>query len=118
MKLRFILQPATASFLAVRAGLKDAREGNPPYLWACFTNSRHRREILRRGWRDVEKVFSIALILDCLYQILVLREFHPIQAVIVASTLALVLYLILRGPVNRIRRRWPTSGAMPGQETG
>ena len=30
MKLRFILQPATAVFFAIRAGLKDAREGYPP----------------------------------------------------------------------------------------
>jgi hypothetical protein len=52
MKFRFILQPASAAFFAIRAGLKDAREGRPPYLWACLTDSCHRREILRRGWRD------------------------------------------------------------------
>jgi hypothetical protein len=105
MKLRFILQPASAVFLAVRAGLKDVREGRPPYLWACITDSRHRREHLRRGWRDIGKVFVIAVLLDCLYQIFVLREFHPPQALIVASTLALMPYVILRGPVNRIIRR-------------
>ena len=118
MKLRLILQPASAAFLAVRAGLKDAREGRPPYLWACFTDSCHRRELLRRGWKDVGKIFVIAVLLDCLYQIFVLREFHPPQALIVASTLAVVPYLILRGPVNRIIRRWTTSGAMPGRKAG
>jgi len=80
----------SAAFLAVRAALKDAREGRPPYLWACFTDSCHRREILRTGWRDIGKVFAIAVLFDSLYQIFVLREFHPIQALIVASTLALV----------------------------
>jgi hypothetical protein len=118
MKLRFILQPATAAFLAVRAGLKDAREGRPPYLSSCLTDSLHRREILRTGWRDVAKIFAIALLLDSLYQIFVLREFHPIQALIVASMLALVPYLILRGVANRIRRRHSTSGAMPGRKAG
>ena len=118
MKLRFILQPATAVFLAVRAAVKDAREGRPGYLWACFTDSSQRREMLRMGWRDVGKVFAIAMLLDCLYQIFVLREFHPIQALIVASTLALVPYLILRGPVNRIVRRWLTSDAMPRRKAG
>jgi len=118
MKLRFILQPATAAFLAVRAALRDAREGRPPYLWATLTDSSQRREILHRGWRHVGKVFAIALLLDCVYQIFVLREFHPIQGLIVASTLALVPYLILRGPVNRIMRRWPKNGAMPGRKAG
>ena len=118
MKLRLILQPASAAFLAVRAGLKDAREGHPAYLWACFTDSCHRRELLRSGWRDVGKVFAIAVLLDSVYQIFVLREFHPLQALIVASTLALAPYLILRGPVNRIIRRWRTSGAMPRRKAG
>jgi hypothetical protein len=118
MKLRFILQPASAVFLAVRAGLKDAREGHPAYLWACFTDSCHRRELLQTGWRDARKVFVIAVLLDCLYQVFVLSEFHPIQALIVASALALVPYMILRGPVNRIIRRWPTRGAMPRRKAG
>jgi hypothetical protein len=118
MKLRLILQPATAAILAVRAALRDAREGRTPYLWACITDSSHRREILLRGWRDVGKVFAIAVLLDSLYQIFVLREFHPLQALIVASTLALVPYLILRGPVNRIIRRRPASGAMRGRKAG
>ena len=118
MKLRLILQPATAAFFAIRAGLKDAREGRPPYLWACLTDPRHRREVLRAGWRDVGKVFAIALLLDSLYQVFVLHEFHPIQALIVASTLALAPYVILRGPLNRIICRWRTSGAMPRRKAG
>ena len=118
MKVRFILQPATAAFFAIRAGLKDAREGRPPYLWACITDSGHRLEIMRMGWKDVAKVFVIALLLDSVYQIVVLHEFHPIQALIVASTLALVPYLLLRGPVNRIRRRWTTRGATPRRKAG
>ena len=118
MKFRFILQPATAVFFAIRSGLRDAREGRPAYLWACITDSRHRREILRAGWKEAGKVFVVALLLDSLYQIFVLHEFHPIQAMIVASTLALVPYLIFRGPVNRIRRRWPTRGAMPRRKAG
>ena len=84
MKLRLLLQPASAAFFAIRAGLKDAREGRTPYMWACFTDARNRREILRRGWKDIRNVFVIALLLDSLYQIFVLREFHPIQALIVA----------------------------------
>jgi len=59
IKLRLILQPS-AAFLAVRAGLKDAREGRQPYLWACFTDSCHRRENYEypRGGLDCVKRLS------------------------------------------------------------
>ena len=32
MTFRIVLQPAMATLLACRAGLKDAREGRPPFL--------------------------------------------------------------------------------------
>jgi hypothetical protein len=38
MKFRLVLQPAMATFFAIRDGLKDAREGNPAYFWALFTD--------------------------------------------------------------------------------
>ncbi len=30
------IQPLMATILAVRGGLKDAREGRPPYFWSLF----------------------------------------------------------------------------------
>ena len=52
LNLRFILQPTIATIIAVRAGMKDAREGRPAYLWAAFTNSEHRWQLLHGGWKD------------------------------------------------------------------
>src|SRR4051794_4282961 len=49
MSFRFIMQPAVALFLAIRAGLKDARGGQAPSLWAIFSNPAHRRELLRQA---------------------------------------------------------------------
>ena len=106
MTFRFILQPTMAVLLAIRAGVKDARAGRPAYFWAVITTPVHRRELLRDGWKDVAKVFVAAVILDCIYQIIVLRWFYPVEALIVAAFLALLPYLVLRGPVNRIARRW------------
>jgi hypothetical protein len=53
MNLRLVIQPAVASVLAIRAGLKDAREGRPAFLWAAITNPAYRPELLRQGSRDV-----------------------------------------------------------------
>ncbi len=38
MNFRLLLQPAVAIFFAIRAGLRDARNGQPPFLWAFFSN--------------------------------------------------------------------------------
>jgi hypothetical protein len=118
LTFRFLLQPAIAIFLAVRAGLRDAREDRPPYFWALLYNPVHRREMLRDGWRDVGKVFVIAIILDVVYQLIVLRWVYPGETLIVAAALALLPYLIFRGLITRIARfvrgarpRQPTSGA-------
>lgn len=105
MKFRLVLQPLMAAIFAVRAGLKDAREGQPPFFWAIFTDPQHRREMLKDGWRSVGRIFILAVILDTVYQIIVLRWFYPVEALLVAIQLAIVPYLLIRGPVNRIARR-------------
>lgn len=101
LKFRIILQPLMATIFAVRSGLKDAHEGKPAYGWALFTNSSHRKEMLRDGWKAVGKVFIIAVIIDAAYQFMVLRAFYPGEAIIVATLLAFIPYLLIRGPVNR-----------------
>ena len=102
MKFRLILQPIMATIFAVRSGLLDAREGRPPYFWAIFTDPVNRREMLRDGWKAVGKVFVIAVIIDVVYQYMVLRWIYPGEAIIVAILLAFIPYLLVRGPVNRI----------------
>jgi len=102
MNFRLLLQPLMAIIFAVRDGLKDAREGRPAYAWALFTNADHRRIMLREGWKSVGKVFIVALVLDGVYQFITVKWFYPLEALVVAFLLALVPYLLLRGPVNRV----------------
>lgn len=104
LTLRLFLQPTMATLLAIRAGLKDAREGQPPYLWTIFTNPTHRRDLLQQGWKDVGKVFVMATILDAIYQFITVRWFYPLETLITATVLALLPYLLLRGLVTRFLR--------------
>jgi hypothetical protein len=104
LHFRFFLQPAMAIFFAIRDGLKDARDGRPAYFWSLFTEPGARRDVLRSGWKSISKVFIIAAVLDVIYQIVVLRWFYPFETLLVAVLLALVPYLLVRGPVNRIKR--------------
>jgi hypothetical protein len=51
-------------------------------------------------------VFILAVVLDVVYQLIEHRwVVYPGEAVLVAIILAIVPYLLLRGPVNRIARR-------------
>lgn len=102
MALRLVIQPLVSVALAIRAGLRDAREGRPVFGWAIFTSPEHRAELLRSGWKDVSKLFVMAAILDVVYQIIVYRRIHPIQSLVVATTVALVPYLLVRGAANRL----------------
>jgi len=105
MKFRLLLQPLMAAALAIRSGLKDAREEKPPYFWAMFHDPAHRAEMVRDGWKSVGRVFILAVVLDAVYQFIVFRRFYPVEALLVAVVLALVPYLLIRGPANRLARR-------------
>jgi hypothetical protein len=105
MHFRVIMQPLMALIFAVKDGMKDAREGRVPYFWSMFSDPGHRRELLRSGWKSVGKIFIIALILDGVYQYIELRWFYPVEALLVALILAIVPYVLLRGPVNRLTPR-------------
>jgi hypothetical protein len=111
MKLRLILQPAFAAIFAIRAGLKDAREARPAFFWAVLTTPGNRLALLRQGWGDVGKVFILATALDVAYQIVARTGVRVLESLLVASILAFVPYLLLRGSVNRIaaRRQNPTA---------
>ncbi|SEM44785.1 hypothetical protein SAMN04488103_101182 [Gemmobacter aquatilis] len=102
MSVRLYVQPLMAAFFATRSGLKDAREGNPPYFWSLFSGKEHRRAQLRDGWKNVGTVFILAMVLDVVYQIIVQKAVFPIEVVVVAFILAILPYLFLRGIVTRI----------------
>jgi hypothetical protein len=106
MKFRLLLQPCMAIFFAVREGLKDAREGKPPYLWGCLTDRGEREAMLKEGWKSIGKVFILATVLDIVYQLIEHRwRVYPGEAILVAIILAIFPYLLIRGPINRILRR-------------
>ena len=104
MSFRLVLQPVVAIFLAVKAGLQDAKLGHPPYFWAILTDAEARRELLREGWKAVAQVFVLAIVMDVIYQVLVFRWVYPGEALLVAFLLACVPYLLVRGPLNRLMR--------------
>jgi Ca2+/Na+ antiporter len=61
--------------------------------------------MLKDGWKSVGKVFILALVLDVVFQVMVLGTVYPVETLIVALLLAIVPYLLLRGLVTRLMRK-------------
>jgi hypothetical protein len=95
-----MIMPTVVTILAIRAGLRDAREGQPTFVWALLTMPAQRRRRFRSGVKDVGRIFAVACVLDTIYQLFVLREFHIGQLLIVAVACAVVPYVCFRGPVT------------------
>jgi hypothetical protein len=104
LHFRVICQPLVATFFAIRSGLRDARDGRPVFFWTVVLDAPQRRALLWQLWKDVGKLFLVAVLLDTTYQVFVLRWFYPVQALIVAVVLAVVPYLLVRGLTNRVGR--------------
>jgi hypothetical protein len=103
---RFVLQPLMASLAALRAGLHDARTGRAPFLRTVLTDPAQRRSRLDEALIATSRIVLLGLAMDTVYQLIEFDTFYPAEAVIIALLLAVVPYVVLRGLVTRIARRW------------
>jgi hypothetical protein len=106
MAFRFILQPLMAAIVAVLHGRRDARTGRSPYFWAVMSKPQERIGRLREGLNATARVILLGIVMDVIYQIIVLKRFYPVESVIVAVVLGFVPYLVLRGIVTRVMLGW------------
>lgn len=103
---RFVLQPVMAAFFAFRDGIADARAGRPAYFWQVVNAPAERKALLREAWHRVLRVIVLGVVMELLYEVIVFRQIQPLQLVIVVLGLAFVPYILLRGPVSRLAKRW------------
>lgn len=104
LHFRIIVQPLMAIVFATIDGVKDAKSAKPAYFWALLSSPQHRKELMHEGWKSVGKIFILAIVLDVAYQLKVHSTIYPGETLIVAFVLAIVPYLLLRGPINRLLR--------------
>ena len=105
MKFRLVIQPLVAAFFAVRAGLADARAGRPAFFWTLLSSRESRAFLLKDGLKDIAKVFTMAVVMDVVYQLIVTRHVRILAALLMAAILCFIPYLLLRGPVSRLAPR-------------
>ena len=104
LHFRFIFQPLMATIFAVRDGVRDAKAGKPAYFWELCSTPQSRKALVKHGWESVGKIFILAIILDSIYQMEIHSSIYTVELLVVAFLLAIVPYLVVRGPVNRIAR--------------
>lgn len=102
LHFRILIQPLMAALFAAVDGIGDARLGRPAWFWALLSNADHRRDLLKDGWKHFGKIFIIAAVLDVIYQVKVFGAVYPGEVVLVALLLAVLPYVLIRGPANRI----------------
>jgi hypothetical protein len=104
MRFRFVLQPLMAAIAAIHDGRGDARAGRSPYFMTVLRNPQERVGRLREGLNATARIILLGLVMDVIYQLIVLKTFFPNQALVIALLLAFVPYLIIRGLVLRVAR--------------
>jgi hypothetical protein len=113
MSFRFILQPTMAAIAAIHDARIDARLGRAPYMWTVLHSPPERIGRLREAANATARIVLLGLVMDTIYQVIVLQRFHPVEAVIIALLLALVPYVVLRGLMLRVARRWRRRSSVP-----
>jgi hypothetical protein len=104
-RFRFLLQPLIATVLGSRAGRVDARTAQPPYLWGLLFEPGLRRELLRSGLQSVANLVLMGILLDSVFQWLILGASYPGAAIVVGPTLIATPYAIARALANRLSPR-------------
>jgi hypothetical protein len=103
-RFRFILQPSVATFLGIRSGLAGARGGRPAYLYGILFNRKMRRELMRSGFESVVNLLLMGVLLDSIFQWVILGASYPGPALVVGPVLIAMPYSIARALTNRMAR--------------
>ena len=111
MVFRFVLQPIMATIAALRDGVNDARTGRTPFLWTVLTDPAQRGGRLDEALIATARIILLGFAMDTIYQFIEFETFRPAEVVMIALLLAFVPYLVVRGLVTRIARRWVGDGS-------
>jgi hypothetical protein len=103
-RFRFVLQPLIATILGIRSGMADARAGRPPYILGLATDRERRHELARDGFRTIVNLLLMGILLDSVFQWMILGQSYPGPALLVGPVLITAPYAIARALANRATR--------------
>jgi hypothetical protein len=103
-RFRFVMQPVVAILLGIRDGRQDAHAGRPPYLLSLLVGGPDRREQMRSGFRSVVNLLLMGILLDSVFQWVILGASYPGAALVVGPVLITTPYALARALANRVAR--------------
>ena len=103
-RFRFVLQPLFAIILGVLNGLADARAGRPPYLYGILFHRNLRRDLAKTGFSTIANLLLMGILLDMVFQRIILGVAHPGPALIIGPILIVTPYAAARALSNRMAR--------------
>ena len=103
-RFRFVLQPLIAIILGIRGGLSDAREGKPAFLYGVIFHRQLRRVLLKSGFRTVINLLLMGILMDAVFQWIILGVSHAGAALVVGPAVIVVPYAITRALANCVAR--------------
>ena len=104
-RFRFVLQPLFALIFGVLNGLADARAGRPPYLYGMFFHQNLRIDLVKTGFSSIVNLLLMGVLLDVVFQRIILGVAHPGPALIIGPALIVTPYVIARSLSNRLALR-------------
>jgi len=101
-RFRFILQPLMAIILGIINGIRDAKAGSPPYLKGLILHKGLRGELVQTGFMAVVNLLLMGILLDAVFQWIILGTSHAGAALVVGPVLIVAPYVCARSLSNRI----------------
>ncbi|MQR00992.1 hypothetical protein [Glaciimonas soli] len=105
MAFRFYLQPVMGLVVAWLDGVKDARTGRTPFFWTILHEPAERVGRILEGLKSTSRIIGLGVVMEAIYQYK-MGTFHVLEALNVVFFLAVLPYLLFRGPVARIAKYW------------
>jgi hypothetical protein len=104
-RFRFIMQPLISIIVGVTGGLADARAGRPPYLYGMLFHRSLRGALARTGLQAVVNLLLMGILLDTVFQWVILGVAHPGAALVIGPVLIVFPYTAARALSNRLAGR-------------
>ncbi len=105
LNFRLLIMPLVVTCFAVRAAMRDARAGQPPFFRTLLLKPAERPALVRSLLKDIGKIFIVAMVLDTTYQLIVLKAFYLGELLVVVMVSATLPYLLVRSAVSILMRR-------------
>jgi hypothetical protein len=111
--LRFFVQPAIAILLGILHGLRDRREGRPPYLLALVRIADGRWRHLVDGLRQIAVPLGLAVLGAYVFEYVIRGRIYVFYGLLDAVLFVAIPYFATRALANRLAslRTPPTSAA-------